>query len=139
MSGLIHISIVYMLLPVSLLLYAFWMCSLICSLVAASHQTTAILPMWSQLNGPIITLLLLVVTQTALHGAMTQMFCASTVNHARLDCSTTSRVTGRRWPLSTLYSLSSSLLCTPLGAVRSETIGRTMPIGIVSRLDYISM
>lgn len=138
MSGLIHISIIYMLLPVSLLLYAFWMCSLICSLVAASHQRTAILPMWNQLNGTIF-LPVMLLTQTALHGAMSQMFCASTVNHARLDCSTTSRVTGRRWPLSTLYSLSSSLLCTLLGAVRSETIGRTMPIGIVSRLDYISM
>ena len=135
---MIHISIIYMLLAVSLLLYAFWMCLLICSLVAASHQTTAILPMWTQLIGA-LPLLFLVITQTALHGAMTQMFYASTVNHARLDCSTTSRVTGRRWPLSTLYSLSSSLLCTPLGAVRSETIGRTMPIGIVSRLDYISM
>lgn len=101
--------------------------SFLCSPVAASHRMTAISLMLAQPTGlpqqphtPI---------QIATCGAMIQVFCASTANHARLGCWITSSMIGRRWLWSTLYSLSSSLLFTRLDAVLSGTTGRTISCG----------
>ena len=58
---------------------------------------------------------------TALHGIIKQMYSALTATLAKLDCWTTSGGIGRRWLLSTSYSLCSSSLCTPLDAVHSGT------------------
>uniref|UniRef100_A0A6M2ERT0 Uncharacterized protein n=1 Tax=Populus davidiana TaxID=266767 RepID=A0A6M2ERT0_9ROSI len=58
---------------------------------------------------------------TVMRGIINQMFSALTATLARLGCWTTSRVIGRRWLLSTSYSLCSSSLCTPLDAVHSGT------------------
>ena len=90
-----------------------------CRLAAVSHRIAVALIIKIRLLGtrlqmppPILTVM---------RGIINQMFSALTATLARLGCWTTSRVIGRRWLLSTLYSLYSSSLCTPLDAVHSGT------------------
>ena len=116
----------------------------ICSLVAVSHQMIVVSPMSLRLIGTRRTRLH-PPTLTVLRGIMTLTLCASIARRAKPECWTIWSVIGRRLPLSTLYSLFSSLSYTPLDAVHSGTTERTMlnPDGshtleiISNRLDWI--
>lgn len=94
---------------------------LLSSLVAVNHRTIAISSTLAPQTGIQLRPQSMTI-QIVLYGKTTQMFCATTVKHARLDCWITSRVTGRGWLLSISYSLSSLSLFTLLAAARSETI-----------------
>lgn len=99
----------------------------LCSLDAVSHQMIADSHMKPQHNGLIMAQLR--PTPTVRPGQTTKVCCATTANRAKLGCGTKSRLTGRRWPSSTLSSSLCSLSSTPSDAVRSGTTGGTMLMG----------
>jgi len=105
----------------------------LCSLDVVSLQTIAVLLIRTQQTGR-SPKVVLIPTLTVILGLMIQKFCASIANLARLAYWITSRLTGRRWLLSTSYSWFSWSLCTPLVAVHSGITG-----GTVGRDSIISM